>query len=44
MKKINLLKGNKINLKKSGFINLKKNLSVSKNYSRQLNNKFNLVK
>lgn len=44
MKKINLLKGNKINLKKSGFINLKKNLSVSKNYSEQLNNKFNLVK
>lgn len=44
MKKINLLKGNKINLKKSGFINLKKNLSVSKNYSRQLNNKFNLAK
>ncbi len=44
MKKINLLKGNKINLKKSGFINLKKNLLVSKNYSRQLNNKFNLAK
>ena len=44
MKKINLLKGNKTNLKKQGFINLKKNLSVSKNYSRQLNNKFNLVK
>lgn len=44
MKKINLLKENKINLKKQGFINLKKNLSVSKNYSRQLNNKFNLVK
>ncbi len=44
MKKINLIKGNRINLKKSGFINLKKNLSVSKNYSRQLNNKFNLVK
>lgn len=44
MKKINLLKENKINLKKSGFINLKKNLVVSKNYSRQLNNKFNLIK
>ena len=44
MKKINLRKGNKINLKKQGFINLKKNLSVSKNYSRQLNNKFNLIK
>ena len=44
MKKINLRKENKINLKKSGFINLKKNLSVSKNYSRQLNNKFNLAK
>lgn len=44
MKKINLLKGNKINLKKQGFINLKKNLSVSKNYSRQLNNKFSLIK
>lgn len=44
MKKINLLKGNKINLKKQGFINLKKNLSVSKNYSKQLNGKFNLVK
>ena len=44
MKKINLIKGNRINLKKSGFINLKKNLSVSKNYSKQLNNKFNLVK
>ena len=41
MKKI---KGNKINLKKSGFINLKKNLAVSKNYSKQLNSKFNLVK
>ena len=44
MKKINLLKGNKINLKKQGFINLKKNLSVSKNYSKQLNGKFNLAK
>lgn len=44
MKKINLLKGNKINLKKSAFINLKKNLAVSKNYSKQLNSKFNLVK
>jgi hypothetical protein len=44
MKKINLLKGNKINLKKQGFINLKKNLSVSNNYSKQLNGKFNLVK
>ena len=44
MKKINLIKRNRINLKKQGFINLKKNLSVSKNYSRQLNNKFNLVK
>lgn len=41
MKKI---KGNKINLKKQGFINLKKNLSVSKNYSKQLNSKFNLAK
>ena len=44
MVKINLIKGNRINLKKQGFINLKKNLSVSKNYSRQLNNKFNLAK
>ena len=44
MKKINLIKRNRINLKKQGFINLKKNLSVSKNYSRQLNNKFNLAK
>lgn len=44
MKKINLLKGNKINLKKQGFINLKKNLSVSNNYSKQLNSKFNLSK
>lgn len=44
MKKINLIKGNKINLKKQGFISLKKNLAVSKNYSRQLNNKFNLAK
>ena len=44
MKKINLIKGNRINLKKQGFINLKKNLSVSKNYSKQLNNKFNLAK
>lgn len=44
MKKINLLKGNKINLKKSGFISLKKNLTVSNNYSKQLNSKFNLVK
>lgn len=44
MKKINLLKGNKINLKKQGFISLKKNLSVSNNYSKQLNSKFNLAK
>lgn len=44
MKKINLLKGNKINLRKSGFINLKKNLVISKNYSKQLNSKFNLAK
>ncbi len=44
MKKINLLKGNKINLKKQEFINLKKNLAVSKNYSKQLNSKFNLAK
>ena len=44
MKKINLLKGNKINLKKQGFVNLKKNLSVSKNYSKQINSKFNLAK
>lgn len=41
MKKI---KGNKINLRKSGFINLKKNLVISKNYSKQLNSKFNLAK
>ena len=44
MKKINLIKRNRINLKKQGFINLKKNLSDSKNYSKQLNNKFNLIK
>ena len=44
MKKINLRKENRINLKKQGFINLKKNLSVSKNYSKQLNSKFNLAK
>lgn len=44
MKKINLIKGNRINLKKQGFISLKKNLAVGKNYSKQLNNKFNLAK
>lgn len=36
MKKINLVKKNKINLKK--------NLKVSKNYVKQLNSKYNLVK